>query len=103
MQPVQLLRAADLPAQIKRTLREPETAARTARLAQLTDQLDRLPDAELDVKIQGHLALQTVDATAARHATWLIASAKTWDAARRKKYAPRVADSYIELAGILAS
>ena len=95
--------ATDLLAQIKKTLREPETAARAARLAQLTDQLDRLPDTELNTKIDGHFALQTVDATAARHATWLIENAKTWDAERRKKYVPRLVDSYIELAGILAS
>ena len=95
--------AADLLATIKRTLREPETAGRAARLAQLTDQLDRLPEAELNTKIDGHFALQTVDATADRHATWLIASAKTWDAARRQKYGPRLVNSYIELAGILAS
>jgi thiol-disulfide isomerase/thioredoxin len=100
---VQPVSAIDLLARIKRTVREPETAARNARIAQLADQLDRLPDTELDAKIEGHLALETVDAIADRHATWLIASAKTWDAARRKKYAPRVVDSYIELAGILAS
>ena len=95
--------ATDLPAQIRRTIREPETPARSARLAQLAAQLDRLPDTELSTKIEGHLALKVVDAIAERHARWLIDGAKTWDAARRTKYAPRLVDCYIELAGILAA
>lgn len=95
--------ATDLPAQIRRTIREPETPARTARLAQLAAQVDRLPDSELDTKIEGHLALEIVDALAERHARWLIEGARTWDAARRKKYAPRLVDCYIELAEILAA
>ena len=95
--------AQDLLALIKSTVRQAETPARNARIAQLAEQLDRLPDTELDTKIEGHFALETVDATAAHHATWLIASAKTWDAARRKKYAPRLVNSYVELAELLAS
>ena len=95
--------AADLLKQIKSTVRQPETPARNARIALLADQLDRLPDTELDTKIEGHFALETVDAIAAPHATWLIASAKTWDTARRKKHAASLVYSYMELAEILAS
>ena len=94
--------ATDLPSQIRRTIREPESPARTARLAQLAAQVDRLPDTELNTKIEGHFALEIVDAIAERHARWLIEGAKTWDAARRTKYAPKLVDSYIELAEILA-
>ncbi len=94
--------ANNLLATIKNTVRQPETAARNTRIAQLADQLDRLPDADLDTKIEGHIALETVDGTVARHATWLIQSAKTWDPARRKKYAPRLVNSYVELAEVLA-
>src|SRR5262245_18056570 len=92
-----------LVAEIRRTIREPESPARTARLARLSDQVDRLPDTQLDTKIQGHLALEIVDDIAARHATWLIDGARTWDAALRKKYAGRLVDCYIELAEILAA
>jgi hypothetical protein len=95
--------AADLLKLIKSTVRQPETPARNARIAQLADRLDRLPDTELDTKIEGHFALETVDAIAAPHATWLIAGARTWDAARRKKHAANLVYSYMELAEILAS
>ena len=98
----QSVSASDLLARIKRTVREPDTGARNARIAQLADQLDRLPETELDTKIEGHFALLTVDATVERHARWLIASARTWDPARRKKYASRLPNSYVELAQVLA-
>src|SRR5688572_21628177 len=100
--PRQASSADSLLASIKNTVKQPETAARNARIAQLAEQLDRLPDSELDTKIEGHFALVTVDATVVRHATWLIASARAWDPARRKKYASRLVNSYVELAQVLA-
>jgi hypothetical protein len=95
--------ASNLLTEIKQTVKQPDGPARDARAVALGARLDRLPDTELDTKIEGHFLLEIVDATAAPNARWLIDSAKSWNPALRKKYASRLVDSYLELAEILAA
>lgn len=72
------------------------------------DELDALPNAVLEQKIAGHMALNgyyrgdDVDAGIIKHSTWLIETGRTLSPELRKKFGPALVSAYTNLAEALA-
>jgi len=97
--------AAALLQEIKTGLAEPKSDERNARLEQLVDRLDALPDAAaFDQKVAAHQRLGAFyrgddnNAGLLRHAGWIIDAAKTCTPDQRKQYASSIVNAYLDVA-----
>ena len=101
-------RAAVLSSAIKTILREPKGDERNARLEMLVDELDANPAATLDQKFSAHQSLESyyraddIDAGIIKHAKWMAATAKSFDADWRKRSGDAVVQSQVNMAEALA-
>jgi thiol-disulfide isomerase/thioredoxin len=98
-------RAAGLLAAIQAGLKEPVSDERNARLEQLVDRLDALPDAAaLDQKFAAHQRMgiyyrgDDIDAGIVRHSTWIIDAAKTCTPDQRRKFTSGIVGAYLNMA-----
>ena len=98
-------RAAAMLGAIKKTLSEPKSDERNARLEQMSDQLDALTDpATLVSKIAAHSSLNgyyradDIDAGIIKHSTWLIETGKKLSPEMRKQYGRSIVSAYVNMA-----
>lgn len=88
-------------------LREPKSDARNARLETYVDQLDRLSDDLLDLKISTHARMNgyyradDIDDGIIKHSTWLIDRAAGFTPAQRTTYGSTIVSAYINMAEAL--
>lgn len=102
------VRAAVLSSAIKTILREPKGDERNARLERLVDELDANAAATLDQKFSAHQSLEgyyrgdDIDAGIIKHATWMAATSKSFDAEWRTRAGDSVVQSQVNMAEALA-
>ena len=94
---------------ISTTLRsEPKSAERNARLEQLADELDALPEATFEQKFAAHNSLNgyyradDIDAGILKHSKWIMDSARSLAPEQRKRFGHQLASAYRTTAQVLA-
>jgi len=107
--PTEADRAAQIAADIKKTLSEPKGDARNARLERMVDELDTLKDpATLAAKMTAHSSLNgyyradDIDAGIIKHSTWLIETGKKLTPEQRKQYGRSIGSAYENMAEAIA-
>ena len=107
--PTEADRAAQIAADIKKTLSEPKSDVRNARLERMVDELDTLKDpATLAAKMTVHSSLNgyyradDIDAGIIKHSTWLIETGKKLPADQRKQYGRVIISAYENMAEAIA-
>lgn len=88
-------------------LREPKSDQRNARLERYVDDLDRLSDDLLDLKIATHARMNgyyradDIDDGIIKHSTWLIDRAAAFSPAQRTTHGSTIVSAYINMAEAL--
>ena len=102
-------RAELLPIAISTTLRsEPKSAERNARLEQLVDELDALPEATFEQKLAAHNSLNgyyradDIDVGILKHSNWIMNSARTMTPEQKKRHGHQISSAYQNAAQALA-
>jgi len=85
-------------------LREPKSEARNARLEGWVAMLDALPGSVRDQQVMAHSRMNgyyrgdDIDAGIIRHSTWLIETAKAFEAAERTRHGSSIVRAYVNMA-----